>query len=82
MSEDEIQEIPGVTIRFTELGDGIQLREWLLDPNVNRWFPMADAVETDDAVSRWIGFARWRCSLTAVKDGVPIGLCTLYLAAL
>lgn len=79
MSDNEVKEIPGVDIRYTEMSDGKYLRDWLLDPNVNRWFPMADVVEADDAVTRWIGFARWRCSLTAVRDGVPIGLCTLYL---
>lgn len=73
------EEIPGIDIRYTEMADGKYLKEWLLDPNVNRWFPMADDVEIDDAVARWIGFARWRCSLSAVKEGVPIGLCTLYL---
>ena len=80
MKEDvEANEIPGVDIRYTEMADGKYLKEWLQDPNVNRWFPMADDVEIDDAVARWIGFARWRCSLSAVKDGIPIGLSTLYL---
>lgn len=79
MSDEESSGIPGVEIRFTELTDGKYLREWLLDPNVNRWFPMADQLESEDATNRWIGFARWRCSLTATRDGVPIGLCTLYL---
>ena len=36
-------------------------------------------VEIDDAVNRWIGFSRYKCSLTAVLDGVPCGLMTLYL---
>lgn len=79
MTQDEVTEIPGVDIRYTELGDGKYLKEWLQDPNVNRWFPMADDVEVDDAVARWIGFARWRCSLTAVRNETPIGLCTLFL---
>lgn len=79
MGEEETCEIPGVEIRYTELNDGKYLKEWLQDPNVNRWFPMADDFEIDDAVARWIGFARWRCSLTAVREGRPIGLSTLYL---
>ena len=76
---EEIFEIPGVDIRYTEMSDGKYLKEWLQDPNVNRWFPMADEVEIDDAVARWIGFARWRCSLSAMREGKPIGLATLYL---
>lgn len=66
-------------IRYSELSDGRYLKEWLTDPSVARWFPMDDTVEIDDAVHRWIGFSRYKCSLTAVKNGVPCGLCTLYL---
>lgn len=70
---------PGVEIRYTELSDGPFVKQWLMDPTVYRWFPMADEVEIDDAVARWVGFARYRCSLTAVKDGKPVGIATLYL---
>ncbi len=66
-------------IRYTELSDGKQLTEWLKDPTVARWFPMCDDIEIEDAVNRWVGFARYKCSLTAVVDGDPVGLCTLYL---
>ncbi|MCB1114707.1 MAG: GNAT family N-acetyltransferase [Chlamydiia bacterium] len=76
---EELEELPGIEIRYTEMADGKYLREWLLDPNVNRWFPMVDTAEAEDATNRWIGFARWRCSLTATRDGVPIGITTLYL---
>src|SRR5262249_28057857 len=43
------------------------------------WFPMFDEIEIDDAVNRWIGFSRYKCSLTATIDNVPCGLVTLYL---
>lgn len=66
-------------IRYSDLADGRYLKEWLLDPKVGRWFPIDDLPEIDDAVHRWIGFSRYKCSLTAVKDGVPCGLATLYL---
>lgn len=79
MSHEEVEELPGVEIRYTEMSDAKELREWLLDPNVNRWFPMVDQAEAEDATGRWIGFSRWRCSLTAVRDGKPIGIATLYL---
>lgn len=69
----------GVELRYSDLSDGKHLKQWLLDPSVARWFPMYDEVEIDDAVARWIGFSRYKCSLTAVKDGVPCGLSTLYL---
>jgi RimJ/RimL family protein N-acetyltransferase len=71
--------IPGLDFRYTEISDGKYLKEWLLDPSVRRWFPMADEIEIDDAVNRWVGFSRYKCSLTATMDGTPCGICTLYL---
>lgn len=68
-----------VELRYTDLNDAKYLRQWLLHPDVGRWFPMCDEIEVDDAVNRWIGFSRYKCSLTAVKDGIPCGLTTLYL---
>lgn len=69
----------GIELRYSDLSDGKYLKQWLLDPTVARWFPMFDEVEIDDAVARWIGFSRYKCSLTAVKDEIPCGIITLYL---
>jgi len=66
-------------IRYTEAEDAKYLKEWLNESEILRWFPMADDVEIEDAINRWIAFSRYKCSLTAVKDGVPCGLATLYL---
>ena len=71
--------LAGLEIRYTELSDGKFLRDWLKEPGILRWFPMYDEVEIEDAVQRWIGFARYKCSLTAVLDGEPVGITTLYL---
>lgn len=68
-----------VGVRFTQLDDGKYLKAWLEDNRVHRWFPMHDTPEIDDAVQRWVGFSRYRCSLTAVIKGVPVGIATLYL---
>lgn len=76
---DSKKQLKNVEIRYTELSDAKYLREWLHEPGVLRWFPMADDIEIDDAVSRWVGFSRYKCSLTAVRDGVPCGIATLYL---
>ncbi|MBJ7449497.1 MAG: GNAT family N-acetyltransferase [Parachlamydiales bacterium] len=70
---------PDVNVRFTEMDDAPYLRQWLLEPGVLRGFPMQDVQEVDDAVKHWISLSRYRCSLTAVIDGVPCGLTTLYL---
>lgn len=69
----------GLDIRYTEFSDAPYLKQWLSDPSVGRWFPMADHIEVDDAVNRWIGFARYRSSLTATIADQPVGLTTLFL---
>lgn len=66
-------------IRFTEISDGKYLKQWLEDDHIQRWFPMHDTPEIEDAVQRWVGFSRYRCSFTAVVDGEPVGIATLYL---
>jgi RimJ/RimL family protein N-acetyltransferase len=74
-----VQEVEGLDIRYTEMSDGPHLHEWLKEPGVLRWFPMFDEPEIEDAVSRWISFARYKCSLTATINGKPCGIATLYL---
>ena len=64
--------IEGFDIRYTELSDAKYLRQWLKEPGVRCWFPMHDDVEIEDAVGRWIGFARYKCSLTATMNGEPV----------
>lgn len=75
---EEKQESP-LDFRYTDLADGRYLKEWLKDPNVGRWFPIYEDAEVDDAVHRWIGFSRYKCSLTATINGEPVGIATLYL---
>ena len=77
--ENQMDEIGQVTIRYTEQEDAPFLKEWLMQPGVLRWFPMQEILEVDDAVKHWIGFSRFKCSLTAIYRGKPIGLSTLYL---
>lgn len=78
-TNNESKSPEGLDMRYTELSDAKYLRDWLKEPGVLRWFPMYDDVEIEDAVGRWIGFARYRCSLTALMNGEPCGITTLYL---
>jgi RimJ/RimL family protein N-acetyltransferase len=71
--------IEGLEIRFTEESDETFMRDWFRNEEVRRWFPMKEEAEIDDSVKRWVGFYKFKCSLTAVKNGVPCGISTLYL---
>lgn len=55
------------------------MRKWFDDKEIAKWFPMGEPHEVDDSVFRWIGFSKFKCSLTMEKDGTPCGIATLYL---
>lgn len=75
----ELPEIPGLEIRYTMPEDAVPLKEWLSEPGILKGFPMADPPEVDDSVKHWIGFSKYKCSLTATLDGQAVGLATLCL---
>ena len=59
--------------------DATPLKEWLLEPGILSGFPMQDPLEVDDSVKHWIGFSKYKSSLTATQDGKPVGIATLCL---
>lgn len=69
----------GLEIRYTETSDGVPLKDWLLEPGILAGFPMCDEMEVDDAIKHWIGFSKFRSSLTATLQGKPVGIATLCL---
>lgn len=72
-------DLPHFDIRYTHTNDLAFLREWVSQSDVLQWFPMSEEKEIEDALQCWIGFSRYSCSLTAVADGVPCGIGTLFL---
>ena len=70
---------PHLSFRGTLPEDGPPLNEWLIDPEVLRWFPMYDAREVEDAVRIWIGYSKIGAGITALWDGQPCGMANLYI---
>jgi RimJ/RimL family protein N-acetyltransferase len=68
-----------IEVRPAVMEESVFLTKWLNDPEILRWFPMADAREIDDAVRIWMGYSRFQACFTAYVDGVPAGMATLYL---
>lgn len=77
--ETDESPMEGLTIRYTTPSDADFLKTALSDPEVSTWFPMANEMEIEDAVRRWISFSRIHSSLTVEMHGVPCGIVTLYL---
>jgi len=74
-----VQEPAGLDIRYTYVTDTPYLRQWLLQPEVQKWFPVSEEKEIEDAVQCWIGFSRYSSSITATLDAEPCGVATLFL---
>ena len=72
-------ELTGLDIRYTYVTDTPYLREWLQNPEVQKWFPVSEEREIEDAVQCWIGFSRYSSSITATLNGTPCGIGTLFL---
>ncbi len=68
------------SFRVTRVEDSVWLKEWLLDEDVLRWFPMCDEREVEDAVRVWVGYHKLGSAITALdEDGHVCGMATLYI---
>lgn len=73
-----MSDIPGFDIRFSELDDLGALQNWFSTPEACDPFPFGFD-EREDALKNWIGFAKFKASLTGTMGGVPCAIGTLFL---
>jgi RimJ/RimL family protein N-acetyltransferase len=66
-------------IRYSQEADLPYLTRWVDNPSILKWFPMSTAKEVEDALRCWIGFSRFKSSLTATSEDRPVGIVTLFL---
>ncbi len=74
-----MQEEISFDIRYSQMEDGSALHSWLSDPETHVWFPVSTAKEIEDFAKNWIGFSRFRSSLTATVLAKPVAIGTLFL---
>ena len=77
--KEDITSLEELNIRYTTVEDELFLREWLLLPGMRHWFSMEEDSEVEEMVKIWIGFSRFKCSLTAVYKEQVCGIATLFL---
>lgn len=68
-----------LTFRLTQPEDAPRLTQWLMDPDILRWFPMENLREVEDAVRVWVGYSRMSSGLTAEWKGEPCAMANLYI---
>lgn len=73
-----MSDLSGFDIRFSELNDLPFLQNWLSTPESCDPFPFGFD-EREDALKNWIGFSKFKASLTGTLDGVPCAIGTLFL---
>lgn len=70
--------LEGFDIRYSALEDLAYLQEWFKDPAACDDYPF-NVTEKDEALKNWIGFAKYKASLTGTLHGVPCAIGTLFL---
>ena len=68
-----------VDIRYSVISDGEYIKKWLGDKETLRWYPMSNEEEIKQDVDNWIGFSKFKASLTAEIRGEVCGVGTLFL---
>ncbi len=71
-------DIAGFDIRFSEIDDAAYLSSWLERPGACDDFPF-NAEEKDEAAKNWVGFSKYKASLTGLLDGQVVAVGTLFL---
>ncbi|MCI5052371.1 MAG: GNAT family N-acetyltransferase [Simkaniaceae bacterium] len=70
-----------ITIRKTNPdSDMTYLKQFLLDPDVLRYFPMINEQEVNDSVGMWTQSAKKGFAYTAELGGIPVGFLQLYIS--
>lgn len=70
--------IPDFDIRYTTMEDLPYLQEWFQDPAACDDYPF-NATEKEDSLKNWIGFSKFKASLTGTIENVPVAIGTLFL---
>jgi putative acetyltransferase len=70
--------IPEFDIRFSEPSDLEFMQRYFAVPGACDDFPFGDE-EKEEALKNWIGFAKFKASLTGLVGEIPVALGTLFL---
>lgn len=68
-----------VTFRLTHPEDTSTLGIWLNDPEILKWFPMANEKEIEDSTRTWAAYAKMEAGVTALLEGEPVGMANIYI---
>src|SRR3990167_7825440 len=65
-------------IRYSEMDDLSSMQQWFEEKDACDDFPFGRE-EAEEALKNWIGFSKFKASLTGMIQGVPCAVGTLFL---
>lgn len=74
-----IRKMPGLEVRFSTEEDGEYWAKWVIDPDVERFYPMGTEKERQESVKRMQAHCKYKASLTAVYKEKVAGIAYLNL---
>lgn len=70
----------GIHVRMGCDGDIPYLQEWLSDPATSHCMPCGEPAEIEECAKLWVELHTQQAVLTAEVEGVPRGVCILFLS--
>jgi putative acetyltransferase len=69
---------PQFDIRYSTMEDIAYLQQWFQEPHACDDYPFGEA-EKEEALKNWIGFSKFKASLTGTVGDAPVAIGTLFL---
>ena len=66
-------------IRYSQMSDHDHLFKWLNKKENNEWFIFSTKKEVEESARNWIGFSKFKASLTGVLNNRVVAIGTLFL---
>lgn len=79
MKRDEITTKNEFELRYSTDEDAPILKELLMDPSIQQWFPLSTEQDVDLFLRNWMNFSKYGCSLTAFYENQKIGFGSIFL---
>ncbi|MBM3196996.1 MAG: GNAT family N-acetyltransferase [Chlamydiae bacterium] len=79
MDKQDINKDNRYDIRYFQENDQENLKRLLMQPELQKWFPLSSEEDVDIFIKNLVNFSKYKCALTAVFDGVPVGYGFIFL---
>jgi RimJ/RimL family protein N-acetyltransferase len=79
LEREDITTKSGFELRYSTDEDAPILKQLLMDPSVQQWFPLSTEQDVDLFTRNWMNFAKYGCSLTAFYENQKVGFGSIFL---